>query len=71
MEGLADRLTFYPGPERWWRRTRTPSRTERLIRPLRMRRRLMGAIAHPAAAHRAVFGPLARWHLLPEMTHKI
>ena len=69
MEGLADSLTFYHLPKTWWRRTRTTSRTERLIRTLRMRLRLMGAFAHPAAAHRAVFGQLARWHLLPEITH--
>jgi len=70
MDGLGDSLTFYHLPERWWQRTRTTSRTERLIRTLRMRLRLMGAFAHPAAAERAVFGQLARWHLLPEITHK-
>ena len=69
MDGLGDSLTFYHLPERWWRRTRTTSRTERLIRTLRMRLRLMGAFAHAAAAERAVFGQLARWHLLPEITH--
>jgi putative transposase len=69
IDGLADSLTFYHLPQRWWRRTRTTSRTERLIRTLRMRLRLMGAFAHTAAAHRAVFGQLARWHLLPEITH--
>lgn len=69
VEGLADSLTFYHMPKTWWRRTRTTSRTERLIRTLRMRLRLMGAFAHPAAANRAVFGQLARWHLLPEITH--
>jgi len=70
MEGLGDSLTFYHLPQGWWRRTRTTSRTERLIRTLRMRLRLMGAFAHTAAAERAVFGQLARWHLLPEITHK-
>ena len=69
MEGLADSLTFYHLPKTWWRRTRTTSRTERLIRTLRMRLRLMGAFAHPAAADRAVFGQPARWHLFPEITH--
>jgi transposase-like protein len=69
LEGLADSLAFYHLPQRWWRRTRTTSRTERLIRTLRMRLRLMGAFAHPAAAERAVFGQLARWHLPPEITH--
>ena len=69
MESLADSLTFYHLPKQWWRRTRTTSRTERLIRTLRMRLRLMGAFAHHAAANRAVFGQLARWHLLPEITH--
>lgn len=69
LEGLADSLTFYHLPQRWWRRTRTTSRTERLIRTLRMRLRLMGAFAHRQAAERAVFGQLARWHLLPEITH--
>jgi len=69
MEGLADSLTFYHLPKRWWRRTRTTSLTERLIRTLRMRLRLMGAFAHRQAAERAVFGQLARRHLLPEITH--
>ena len=69
MENLADSLTFYHLPEKWWRRTRTTSLTERLIRTLRMRLRLMGAFAHTVAAHRAVFGQLARWHLLPQITH--
>jgi putative transposase len=69
IDGLADSLTFYHLPQRWWRRTRTTSRTERLIRTLRMRLRLMGAFLNPQAAHRAVFGQLARRHLLPEITH--
>jgi putative transposase len=69
MDGLADSLTFYHLPQKWWRRTRTTSRTERLIRTLRMRLRLMGAFLNPQAAHRAVFGQLARRHLLPEITH--
>lgn len=68
IDGLPDSLTFYHLPQRWWRRTRTTSRTERLIRTLRMRLRLMGAFLNPQAAHRAVFGQLARWHLLPEIT---
>jgi transposase-like protein len=67
---LPDSLTFYHLPTRWWRRTRTTSLTERLIRTLRMRLRLMGAFAHPAAAERAVFGQLLRWHLVPEITHR-
>jgi putative transposase len=69
MDGLADSLTFHHLPQRWWRRTRTTSRTERMIRTLRMRLRLIGAFPNPQAAHRAVFGQLARWHLLPEITH--
>jgi transposase-like protein len=69
LDGLADSLGFYHLPEPWWRRTRTTSLTERLIRKLRRRLRPMGAFANTPAAERAVFGQLLRWHLLPEITH--
>jgi transposase-like protein len=68
IDGLPDSLTFYHLPQRWWRRTRTTSLTERLIRTLRMRLNLMGAFHNPQAAHRAVFGQLLRWHLIPQIT---
>lgn len=66
---LDDSLTFYHMPEPWWRRTRTTSLTERLIRKLRRRLRSMDAFANKPAAERAVFGQLLRWHLVPEITH--
>lgn len=69
LEGLDDSLTFYHMPEPWWRRTRTTSLTERLIRKLRRRLRPMDAFANKPAAERAVFGQLLRWHLVPEITH--
>lgn len=68
IDGLPDSLTFYHLPQRWWRRTRTTSLTERLIRTLRMRLKLMGAFHNPQAAQRAVFGQLLRWHLIPQIT---
>ena len=68
MTGLDDNLTFYHLPKRWWRRTRTTSLTERLIRTLRMRLTLMGAFLNPQAAERALFGQLLRWHLIPQIT---
>ena len=69
-ERLEDSLVFYHMPEPWWRRTRTTSLAERLIRKLRRRLRPMGAFTNPPAAERAVFGQLLRWHLVPEFTHK-
>jgi transposase-like protein len=68
MTALDDHLTFYHLPKRWWRRTRTTSLTERLIRTLRMRLRLMGAFHNPQAAERALFGQLLRRHLIPQIT---
>jgi len=69
LDALPDSLVFYHLPEPWWRRTRTTSLTERLIRKLRRRLRPMGAFANTPAAERAVFGQLLRWHLVPEITH--
>ena len=70
LDALTDSLVFYSLPEPWWRKTRTTSLTERLIRKLRGRLRPMGAFDNGPAAQRAVFGQLLRWHLLPEITHK-
>jgi len=70
LDGLADSLVFYHLPQPWWRRTRTTSLVERLIRKLRRRLRPMGAFANTPAAERAVFGQLLRWHLLAEITHR-
>jgi transposase-like protein len=69
MEGLSDSLAFYSLPETWWKRTRTNNLLERLIRTLRMRLRNMGCFYDKPAVERAVFGQLARWHLIPELTH--
>ena len=69
MNGLSDSLAFYALPETWWRRTRTNNLLERLIRTLRMRLRNMGVFHDVPAIERAVFGQLARWHLIPELTH--
>lgn len=68
MDGLGDSLMFYTLPKDWWRRTRTNNPLERVIRTLRQRLRPMGCFHNEAAAERAVFGQLARWHLLPELT---
>jgi putative transposase len=69
MNGLSDSLAFYALPENWWKRTRTNNLLERLIRTLRMRLRNMGVFHDVPAIERAVFGQLARWHLIPELTH--
>jgi putative transposase len=69
MDGLSQSLMFYDLPERWWRRARTTNRVERLIRTLRMRLRPMGTFHDRAAAERALFGQLLRWHLTPQITH--
>jgi transposase-like protein len=69
MNGLGDSLAFYSLPENWWKRTRTNNLLERLIRTLRMRLRNMGVFHDVPAIERAVFGQLARWHLIPELTH--
>lgn len=68
LDGLGDSLMFYTLPKAWWRRTRTNNPLERVIRTLRQRLRPMGCFHHEAAIERAVFGQLARWHLLPELT---
>jgi transposase-like protein len=68
MEGLSDSLAFYSLPKNWWKRTRTNNLLERLIRTLRMRLRNMGCFHDKPAVERAVFGQLARWHLIPELT---
>lgn len=68
LESLSDSLTFYELPKTWWRRTRTNNPLERMIRTLRIRLRPMNCFANVPAVERAVFGQLARWHLLPELT---
>jgi len=68
LGGLGDSLMFYTLPKAWWRRTRTNNPLERVIRTLRQRLRPMGCFHDQAAIERAVFGQLARWHLLPELT---
>jgi putative transposase len=69
MDGLENSLTFYTLPKAWWRRVRTNNPLERLIRTLRQRLRPMGCLHDEPAIERAVFGQLARWHLLPKLTH--
>ncbi len=64
-----DSMSFYELPKAWWRRGRTTNAAEGVIGLLRKRLRPMGAFANVAAAERAVFGQLARRHLLPEFTH--
>ena len=59
---------FYELPEGWWRKARTTNPVERLIRTLRLRLRPMGTFYNVAAAERALFGQLLRWHLIPEIT---
>jgi putative transposase len=68
MEDLDDSLMFYSLPKDWWRRVRTNNYLERLIRTLRMRLNSMGVHYNTPAAERAVFGQLARWHLLGTYT---
>lgn len=65
---LAGSLMFYSLPKDWWRRVRTNNYLERLIRTLRMRLRNMGCHYDQPAVERAVFGQLARWHLLGTYT---
>ena len=67
-EGLEDSLMFYNLPQDWWRRVRTNNPLERLIRTLRMRLDNMGCFHDVPAVERAVFGQLARWHLLGTYT---
>ena len=70
MQGLSESLTFYSLPAKWWRRARTTNPVERLIRTLRMKLRLAGTFYNKAAAERAIFGQLLRWHLTEHITHK-
>jgi transposase-like protein len=68
LEDIGDSLTFYSLPEIWWKRVRTNNYLERLIRTLRMRLDPMGVHYDAPAVERAVFGQLARWHLLGTYT---
>jgi transposase-like protein len=68
MTDIGDRLMFYSLPKDWWRRVRTNNYLERLIRTLRMRLRNMGCHHDKPAVERALFGQLARWHLLGTYT---
>ena len=68
LDNLSDSLTFYDLPQSWWRRVRTNNPLERMIRTLRIRLRPMNCFANSPAVERAVFGQLARWHLLPRLT---
>jgi putative transposase len=68
LENLSDSLSFYELPQGWWRRIRTNNPLERMIRTLRIRLRPMNCFANVPAVERAVFGQLARWHLLPQLT---
>lgn len=68
LENLSNSLSFYELPETWWKRIRTNNPLERMIRTLRIRLRPMNCFANVPAVERAVFGQLARWHLLPRLT---
>jgi transposase-like protein len=68
LEGLEDSLMFYNLPARKWQRARTNNPLERLIRTLRMRLDSMGCFYNEPAVQRAVFGQLARRHLLGTYT---
>lgn len=65
---ISDSLMFYSLPIEWWRKVRTNNYLERLIRTLRMRLDNMGVHHDATAVNRAVFGQLARWHLLGSYT---
>jgi len=67
-EDIGDSLMFYSLPKDWWRKVRTNNYLERLIRTLRMRLDPMGVHYDAPAVERAVFGQLARWHLLGTYT---
>lgn len=69
MDALSDSLMFYNLPKGWWTAARTNNPLERVIRTLRQRLRPMGCFHDHSAIERAVLGQLARWHLLPELTH--
>jgi len=68
VEDISNSLMFYSLPTDWWRRVRTNNYLERLIRTLRMRLDPMGVHYDAPAVERAVFGQLARWHLLGTYT---
>jgi len=68
MIDLTNSLTFYDLPKDLWKRPRTNNALERLIRTLRMRLNPMGCHHDDPAVERAVFGQLARWHLLGTYT---
>jgi len=68
VNDISDSLMFYSLPKEWWRKARTNNYLERLIRTLRMRLRNMGCFHDKPAVERAVFGQLARWHLLGTYT---
>lgn len=68
MIDLDNSLMFYSLPSDWWRRARTNNPLERMIRTLRMRLDTMGCFHDVPAIERAVFGQLARWHLLGTYT---
>ena len=68
MSDIGDSLMFYSLPKDWWKRVRTNNYLERLIRTLRMRLDPMGVHYDAKAVDRAVFGQLARWHLLGTYT---
>ena len=68
MSDLEDSLMFYSLPKDWWKSVRTNNYLERLIRTLRMRLDSMGVHHDAPAVERAVFGQLARWHLLGTYT---
>lgn len=68
LENISDSLSFYKLPQDWWKRVRTNNPLERMIRTLRIRLRPMNCFANVPAVQRAVFGQLARWHLLPRLT---
>lgn len=68
MIDLDNSLMFYSLSSDWWRRVRTNNPLERMIRTLRMRLSNMGCFHDAPAIERAVFGQLARWHLLGTYT---
>jgi len=68
VSDIGDSLMFYSLPKDWWRMVRTNNYLERLIRTLRMRLDNMGTHYNAPAVERAVFGQLARWHLLGTYT---
>ena len=67
-DNLEDSVMFYNLPMDWWTRVRTNNPVERLIATLRMRLNAMGCFHDEPAIERAVFGQLARWHLLGTYT---